>query len=151
MRRAVKKMTTMLADCEWAEHISREPDASALESALTTLIGELGGAYEETVMPLRQEPKYGIRGRRLCNRISGDKIPDDEPVFVFRAKDRKAVAALHVYAGVCDDPEHIAAVKQRIRDFTAFAVEHPMKMKQPDTDLSVLDTVGRIEMNTYDA
>ena len=136
LRRAVKQMTAMLADREWAEHISRDPDASALESALTSLIGELAAARDDSgyvSMPAKQEPKYGIRGGRLYNRMSGDKIPDNEPVFVFRAKDRKAVAALHFYAGICDNVEHINAVQSRIAEFQEFARRQPRMMKHPDS------------------
>jgi hypothetical protein len=41
LRRAVRDMVTMLNDREWGEHVSRDPDASDLESAITTLIGEV--------------------------------------------------------------------------------------------------------------
>lgn len=125
----------MLGDREWAGHISRDPDASALESALTPLIGELAAARDESgyaSMPAK-EPKYGIWGGRLYNRTSGDKIPDNEPVFIFRAKDRKAVAALHFYAGICDNAEHVNGVQSRIAEFQEFARRQPRMMKHPDS------------------
>lgn len=137
LRRAVKEITKMLGDREWAEHVSREPDASALESAVTTLIGELSAALDDSgyaSMPVGQEPKYGIRSGRLYNRTSGHKIPDNEPVFVLRAKDKKAEAALHFYAGICGDSEHVAAVQSRIIDFQTFARQHARVMKQPDSE-----------------
>lgn len=121
LRRAVKEMTRMLGSREWAEHISSEPDASALESAITTLVGEVGAILDgEGLMVPTQEPNHGIRGGRLYDRTSGDKIPDSEPVFIFRATDKKAVAALHFYADICDDAQQANAVQGRIADFQAF-------------------------------
>jgi hypothetical protein len=43
-----------------------------------------GRAHETNGLPVAQEPEYTIRNGRLVNRASGE----DEPVFVFRAKDR---------------------------------------------------------------
>lgn len=143
LRRAVKEMTKMLGNSEWAEHVSSEPDASALESAITALVSELGDALSDTevaTMPVHQEPKYGIRAGRLYNRASGDNIPANEPVFIFRARDKKAVPALHFYVGICNDREHVAAVQQRIDDFQAFAKQHPHLMKHPDTTNSDTST-----------
>ena len=52
LRRAVQYITGMLNDKEWAEHISRDPDASALESAITELHNEITTAHP----PERAEP-----------------------------------------------------------------------------------------------
>ncbi|SMP80305.1 hypothetical protein [Noviherbaspirillum suwonense] len=150
LRTAVQSIAQMLADREWSEHISKDPDAVALETAITGLIGQLsavrdGATVSETGMPASQEPKYGIRGGCLYNRASNTPIPKDEPIFIFRARDRKALSALHFYAGVCDNPEHVAAVQQRIMDFQAFGRHNPTRMKQPDTDLSVLDAENRLQ------
>lgn len=41
LRRAVRAMVSMLNDREWGEHVSRDADASDLEAAITTLIGEV--------------------------------------------------------------------------------------------------------------
>lgn len=50
-----------------------------------------------------QEPKYGISDGRIVNRRPGEAIPDDEPVFVLRAKDRLAIRALTAYFSAVDD------------------------------------------------
>lgn len=39
LRRAVKAMTALLAGREWAEHVSADPDAKALEQQITALVG----------------------------------------------------------------------------------------------------------------
>ena len=80
-----------------------------------------------------QEPKYGIRDGRIINRHTGEPIPDDEPIFVFRAKDRLAVRILTAYFSAIEDPEHARAMAVRLEDFKRFAREHPERMKDPDT------------------
>ncbi len=80
-----------------------------------------------------QEPKYGIRDGQVVNRGSGAPIPDDEPIFIFRAKDRLAVRILTAYFSAIEDPEHARAVGARLEDFKRFAREHPERMKDPDT------------------
>ncbi|MBX3610362.1 MAG: hypothetical protein KF871_10755 [Hydrogenophaga sp.] len=66
-------------------------------------------------------------------RATGKPIPDDEPVFVLRAQDVHAVNALLGYSVLLDNPEHRAAVEQRIKDFEAFRDANPDRMKFPDT------------------
>ncbi len=81
-----------------------------------------------------QEPKYTTTQHgRLVNRSTGKAIPDDEPVFILRAQDRKACEALAAYALVVDNPDHAAVVDQRITDFRAFAARHADRMKEPDS------------------
>lgn len=46
LRKAVRTITQMLSDREWAEHVSRDLDASALESAVTDLHNDLHEANE---------------------------------------------------------------------------------------------------------
>ena len=99
-------------------------------------------------MHINQEPKYKAENGQLVNRNSLEAIPDDEPVFVFRARDKLAVRALQAYAtevalgafhaGLAQGPDtnlasHALAVGQRIEDFRRFAAKHPERMKQPDT------------------
>jgi len=82
-----------------------------------------------------QEPKYttGSRDGRICNRANGKPIPDDEPVFILRAKDVTATAALRAYHAAVTDPVHAQAVQLRIDAFEAFAAANQDRMKVPDT------------------
>jgi hypothetical protein len=80
-----------------------------------------------------QEPKYGISDGQIVNRLSGAPIPDDEPIFIIRAKDRLAVRILTAYFSAIENPEHARAVAARLEDFKRFAREHPERMKDPDT------------------
>lgn len=82
-----------------------------------------------------QEPKYMFDVGRVINRASGEVIPADEPVFIFRARDRHAAEVLRVYAAMVSEDEHYAAVSARIEDFERFAANYPERMKEPDTDL----------------
>jgi hypothetical protein len=90
-------------------------------------------------LPATQEPKYTttIDGK-LMNRSTGRNIPDDEPVMVFRAQDRNAVVAMRAYYMTCSDADHKAVIKSRIADFERFALEHPERMKEPDSNLQEL-------------
>lgn len=87
-------------------------------------------------MNATQEPKYRIEGNKLVNRQSGNAIPDDEPVMVFRARDKHAVAAIKRYMVSVADRAHAEAVAIRLRQFEAWAVAHPDRMREPDTQVT---------------
>ncbi len=78
--------------------------------------------------------KFSTDGTGLFNTVSGERIPDDEPLFILRARDHHALAAIHAYQGVCE-PEcnglHLAGIQQVREKFCRFAAEHPERMKQP--------------------
>lgn len=78
---------------------------------------------------LYPEPLIG----RIRNRATGEVIPDDEPVFVFRARDKHAAKVLSFYLHLCADEKHQTAIGQRISDFRAFERAHPERMKEPDS------------------
>lgn len=84
-----------------------------------------------------QEPKYKIENGKLVNRQSGEQIPDDEPVFVLRARDIHATAVLYFYSQQNGhDAIHKQAIEKRLAQFHRFAGQHPDRMKQPDTQLT---------------
>jgi len=81
-----------------------------------------------------QEPKYGIYSNHIYNRASGEFIPDDEPVMIFRARDNVFTTYLTKYLeNFPVDSDHYKAVKHRLDQFQKFALEHPERMKYPDT------------------
>lgn len=84
-----------------------------------------------------QDPKYDIEiaggDPHLVNAATGAPIPLDEPIFIFRAKDKRAVDALMAYRNACDDQDHVRAIEQRVEDFSHFASTHSGVMKEPDT------------------
>lgn len=83
-----------------------------------------------------QEPKYQFEMGRAINRASGDAIPLDEPIMLFRARDLRAVAMIRNYLSLVrrGPQDHINAVRERLDAFEAFAREHPDRMKISDTD-----------------
>lgn len=86
-----------------------------------------------------QEPKYttATASGRIVNRDTGKAIPDDEPVMIFRAQDKRAVPALWGYHDACVDLAHRAVIKARIADFERFAEAHPERTKEPDTAVAL--------------
>lgn len=80
-----------------------------------------------------QDPKYNFQDGRVINRGTGEAIPLDEPVMVFRARDRRVISAIEAYQLEIRNQEHFEAVQARREDFEAFAREHPDRMKEPDT------------------
>ena len=83
------------------------------------------------------DPKYGIDflARKICKVRTGEPIPDDEPLILFRARDRLALPTLEHYMklAVADGcvTEHLEGIDNRIKAFEQFRTEHPERMKQP--------------------
>lgn len=91
----------------------------------------------------KQEPKYTVNVHgRIVNRSTGTVIPNDEPVMIFRAQDKRAVPALWAYCRACTDPAHQEVIKARIAEFERFEAEHPERMKEPDSNPQELATAG---------
>lgn len=80
-----------------------------------------------------QDPKYVIIGGKLCNAKTGVSIPADEPIMIFRGKDKTALSIISIYAGACGEGPHADAVKAQVDRFTHFAHNEPDRMKTPDT------------------
>jgi hypothetical protein len=79
-----------------------------------------------------------IAGRpRLAEQSDPDPVPEDEPVFILRARDLTAIGTLEAYlervhdAGA--DTPHLEYVRQVIQEFRLFAERHAGRMKIPDT------------------
>lgn len=82
-----------------------------------------------------QEPKYDLDclTSRVVNRQTREPIPDDEPIFIFRARDLLASETLRHYFHQLDEGPHAHAVWGRIKDFDKFAADHPDRMHVPGT------------------
>jgi hypothetical protein len=79
-----------------------------------------------------QEPKYKIEDGRIVNRQSGESIPDDEPIMIFRARDFYAPQAILAYLTYIDG-EHRGVVSVRYLQFLNWQKEHKDRVKMPDT------------------
>lgn len=78
--------------------------------------------------------KFAVVGY-VYKRSNGERIPDDEPVFLLRARDHLALATLVDYrrrslVDGCND-YHFEHLDKDIEAFQRFALEHPERMKQP--------------------
>jgi len=90
------------------------------------------------------DPKYDFHAGGIINEASQERIPDDEPVMVFRARDLYAFDAINEYLNVLKkakhegahiDDAHIEAVQGRLEAFAVFRAANPRRMKTPDTEL----------------
>lgn len=77
------------------------------------------------------ERKYKIKNNQIVKQNGEIPIPDDEPLFIFRAKDRKALAALVAYNMILDNLDQKAQVTKSIDAFRDFAERNPDKMGEP--------------------
>lgn len=98
-----------------------------------------------------QEPKYkievkhstsencmgenvsGIDSVRLVNRQSGIPIPEDEPLFLIRAKDAFAMTALMAYLRALPPGPHKDAVSIRCAQFSNWQALHSTRLAPPTT------------------
>lgn len=93
-----------------------------------------------------QDPKYGVlidsqhgdTYARLANLETGMEVPMDEPVMIFRAKDRAAPAAIDGYLrevqnhATSINAGTIESAAARLEDFHRFQSSHPSRVKFPD-------------------
>lgn len=71
---------------------------------------------------------------RVINTVSGQEVPQDEPLLVLRARDWHAVATIESYKQLCEtdcNDLHLAGIEEIIQRFLKFRSEHPERMKQP--------------------
>ena len=83
---------------------------------------------------LKIDPKYSVVGDQIVN-LAGVPIPEDEPLILFRARDRHAARMLHYYRDLCSQDGctefQMRGITNRVDAFEAFRQEHPDRMKQP--------------------
>ncbi|KKM86729.1 hypothetical protein LCGC14_1276030 [marine sediment metagenome] len=77
------------------------------------------------------ERKYKIENGLLVKRESGIPLPDDEPFFMLRAQDAKALPVLLAYQAIVNTMEMKKAVGVCVEDFRKFAEMNPEKMAEP--------------------
>lgn len=89
-------------------------------------------------MNIEQEPKYKIENGKIVNRADGIAIPDNEPLFIFRAKDIKAAYAIECYSMMLDEGVHKKVVLERVDDFRKYQKGNEKLCGIPDSDESCL-------------
>ncbi len=79
--------------------------------------------------------KYGAGSRGIINLVSGQEIPEDEPLFLLRARDRNSLPRLYDYLKTCESDGcndlHLSGIRQVIAEFERFQFDHPERMKEP--------------------
>lgn len=78
-----------------------------------------------------EDRKFKFENGQFVNRVSGEPIPDDEPIIIFRARDVHTIPVLKLYQELCGDPHHLRAIQDRIDEFTAFQERFPLRLKEP--------------------
>jgi hypothetical protein len=67
-------------------------------------------------------------------------IPDDEPVIVFRARDKMVPAMLHFYMEMCESngspARHIDLIEGTKRQIVQWQLDHRAQVRQPDSERS---------------
>jgi len=77
------------------------------------------------------ERKYKIKDGRLVKKSNEVPIPENEPLFIFRAKDKKALSALVAYNMILDRLDQKESVTKSINDFRDFQEKNPELMQEP--------------------
>lgn len=80
---------------------------------------------------MAEDRKFKFENGRFVNRVSGEAIPDDEPVILFRARDNHAIPTLIAYLAMVTDPHHRQAVMDRLDEFSAYRAQNPDRLKEP--------------------
>ena len=79
--------------------------------------------------------KYHVEGERVVKTHNGEEVPEDEPLFLLRARDRLALPLLQIYQQLCLDDDctdfQMVLVGRVLNDFVSFKNAHPERMKQP--------------------
>ena len=95
---------------------------------------------------LMEDRKFKFEDGQFINRVSGEPIPDDEPVIIFRARDTHSIDVLKYYRLLAKSPHHRKAIDDRIDEFTAYREANPQRMKEPGvTGNIVLNSPGPME------
>jgi hypothetical protein len=72
---------------------------------------------------------------QIIKTSNGVPVPDDEPLFVIRGRDRLAIKAVKAYRQLAIedgvDPDRIKLIDMRIAEYEQFAEDNPLSMKQP--------------------
>lgn len=82
----------------------------------------------------RIDNKHHLEGEQIVKTGNGQPIPDDEPVILFRGRDKLALPMLLHYRQLCADDGctdfQLTSMDDMIRRFKAFSAQSPT-MKQP--------------------
>lgn len=77
------------------------------------------------------DEKHSIDGDRIYKTSTGEVVPEDEPVILFRARDRLAMPMLLHYRQLCADDGatdyQLESMDRMVERFQLYADAHPTK------------------------
>ena len=74
-----------------------------------------------------------IHNSLVLKRTTVEVVPEDEPVFILRARDCKALGTIRCYQSIfAPTSEQWKVCQAVVDDFTKFREENPDKMGEPD-------------------
>lgn len=77
------------------------------------------------------DSKFHIEGEQIVKTSTGEVVPENEPLILFRGRDRLALPFLRQYRQACIDdgctPEQIAGMDEVIHQFITYAATNPTK------------------------
>ena len=83
--------------------------------------------------------KYKVEGNKIIKRSNGEAIPDDEPIFILRGRDRLSLRTVAYYLTQSSldgcTMYHIDGIHEAIQKFRDFQIKHSELMKQPGITL----------------
>lgn len=84
---------------------------------------------------MKIDGKFSTDGEHIFNTVSGEPIPPEEPLIVFRGRDHNSLPLLRHYRELCEkdgcNELHLVGIDQTISKFANFAANYPDRMKQP--------------------
>jgi len=89
-----------------------------------------------SIEPTRRiiDGKFHVEGSQIIKTTSGEVVPEDEPLLLFRGRDRLALPTLEHYRKMCADDGcndfQLGILDARIAAFREYAAD-PRRMKQP--------------------
>ncbi len=79
--------------------------------------------------------KFHLEGEQLIKTSNGEPVPENEPLFILRGRDRLALATIERYYELCGADGRtdfqLDAVLVAHSKFKDFIKAHPERMKQP--------------------
>ena len=84
------------------------------------------------------DSKYKIDANGNLVKMDGTPIPDDEPLILFRAKDKLTPQLIENYKKLCQEadcpPQQVSSLDQLIQQFKDWQAANPDKVRIPDWD-----------------
>jgi hypothetical protein len=97
---------------------------------------EMEGGVMKKARDIDSKFATSIHGE-IYKKSNEEFVPDDEPLFLLRARDMLSLNLLHHYKSIsisndCND-YHFENLDKTIEEFVKFKKEHPERMKMPST------------------